>query len=284
MSYVISRNAPAPLYPTGDVRNEYGWLDVQSGLVKILQGYAVMIGGLMFCAFLIVVSVLQIVRTENTRVPLGALWCFYFGIGLPMVIFPFGYGLIAIGKWRCLMNAPERFHCRWLMFACMVCLLMGPAINITANFTGLQTAPALKRGPMGFQQMKFTKLGAGMQIAGGVIGFGSLVLFVLFLRGIARCFQSEVRIRLADAYLAFLFALVGASAYAAYKIEQFAAKPLLLAGLGAGWVLVFVGYLLLIMVIRGCIAQGRASMRSPLDPVSDGVPVSTPLERAWPVV
>jgi hypothetical protein len=291
MSYALARRTPAPLYPAGDVRWEYGWLDVQSGLVKMLQGYAVLIGGLAFCVFLIVCSVVQIGRAP-AKLPMGSLWLFYFGISLPLVIMPLGYGLIVMGKWRCLMNAPERFHCRWLMFACMACLLMGPAINITSSLTGLQTAPELKRGPEGFRQMKFTRLGAGMQIASGVLGLGSLVLFVLFLRAIAKCFEARAQLWLTSLYLAFLLTLVGASVYAGFKIDYFLNRPLLLVGLGAAWLVVFLGYLLLIVIVRGCIAHGLSSMRSPLDPVTNNRPASGPasapaaaaLERAWPVV
>jgi hypothetical protein len=152
--------------------------------------------------------------------------------------------------------------------------------------TGLQTAPELKRGPEGFRQMKFTTFGAGMQIASGVIGFGSLVLFVLFLRAIAKCFEAHSRIWLADAYLTFLAALVGASVFAGFKIEQFLNKPFLLIALGAAWLVAFLGYLSLIIIVRGCISRGLASMRSPLDPgsVSQSGPTTAALERAWPVV
>jgi hypothetical protein len=283
MSYALPRRAPAPLYPT-DVRFEYGWLDVQSGLVKILQGYAVLIGGLAFCGFLIVCSVVQIGHAARARLPVSSLWLFYLGIGLPAVFVPLGYGMIAIGKWRCLMNAPERFHCRWLMFACMACLLMGPAINITASVTGLKTAPELKRGPEGFRQMKFTPLGAGMQIASGVISFGSLVLFVLFLRGIAKCFEAHARVSLTTLYLVFLAALVVASVYVGFRIDRYMNQPIVLVGLGVGWLAVFLGYLFLIMVIRGCIAAGVAKMRSPLDPVPQSNSASALAGRAWPVV
>jgi hypothetical protein len=284
MNYAIQRKAPAPLYPTGDVRFEYGWLDVQSGLMKILQGYAVLIFGLGFCALLIVASVVQIIQMPRVKIPLSALWLFYFGIGLPMVIAPLGYGLIAIGKWRCLMNAPERFHCRWLMFGCMACLLMGPAINITSSVTGLQTAPELKRGPEGFRQMKFTQLGAGLQIASGIIAFGSLILFVLFLRGCAKCFENRARIWLTNLYLAFLVALIGASVYVGFRIDHYFNKPLVLIGLGAGWLLVFLGYLVLILIIRSGIACGLQSVRSPLDAAQKNSPSAAALERAWPAV
>jgi hypothetical protein len=272
------------MYPTGDVRWEYGWLDVQSGFGKILQGYAVLLGGLGFCSFLVVASVVNLIKVgAGGKLPLGSLWLFYFGIGLPTVIIPLGYGLVAIGKWRCLMNAPERFHCRWLMFACMACLLMGPAINLTASFTGLQTPPELKRGPEGFKQMKFTALGGAMQIASGVIGFGSLVLFVLFLRAVARCFRDQLRVWLANLYLIFLGGLVASSVYVGFHITQYINKPVILASLGGGWVLVFLGYLFLIMAMRSCIARGLASMRSPLDPTL-AFPGAPGPERAWPVV
>jgi hypothetical protein len=284
MSYALPRRAPAPLYPAGDVRFEYGWLDIQSGFAKILQGYAVLIVGLGFCAFLVVASVVKIINVgAGGKLPLGSLWLFYLGIGLPTVIIPIGYGLIAVGKWRCLMSAPERFHCRWLMFACMACLLMGPAINLTSSFTGLQTAPELKRGPEGFRQMKFTALGGALQIASAIIGFGSLVLFVLFLRAVARCFEDQTRIWLANLYLIFFGGLMAATVYVGFRITLYMDKPVILMALGAGWLLVFLGYLFLVMTMRSCIRQGLAGMRSPFDAELDA-PSATGPERAWPVV
>jgi len=275
------------LYPEGDTaRFEYGWLDVQSGFAKILQGYAVLIGGLGFCAFLIVASVTQIAHlTPAVKMPLGSLWLFYLGIGLSAVIAPVGYGLIAVGKWRCLMSAPERFHCRWLMFACMSCVLMGPALNLTSSFTGLQTAPELKGGPEGFKKVEFTKLGGAMQIASGILALGSLVLFVLFLRGIARCFEDRERIQLNNLYLVVLTAIVAASVYAGFHVTEIInIKPDVLAVLGVGWLLAFVGHVFLIMSMKTCIRNGLARMRAPLDPVLSSGSATAASERAWPMV
>jgi len=287
MSYAVSRRTPPPLYPGGDTaRFEYGWLDVQSGFAKILQGYAVLIGGLGFCVFLIVASVMQISHVKpQANIPVGSLWLFYLGIGLSTVIFPVGYGLIAVGKWRCLMNAPERFHCRWLMFACMACVLMGPALNLTSSFTGLQTAPELKGGPEGFKKVEFTTLGGALQLASAILALGSLVLFVLFLRGIARCFEDQACIRLNDLYLTFLAALAAASVHSGFNVmEIISTKPIILAVLGVGWLLAFVGYVFLIMNMRACIRNGLASMRAPLDPVLSSGSATAASERVWPMV
>jgi hypothetical protein len=282
MSYALRREPP-PIYPVADPRSEFGWQDVKSALGKILQGYAVLIGGLMFCVLLIVVSVVQIFSGPLSKPPLGALWFFYLGLGLMSVFSILGYGMIAVGKWRCLLSAPERFHCRWLMFTCMACLVMGPAINIAACTTGLDRAPALKGGPAGFQQVKFSRLGAGMQIVSGVAGFASLVLFVFFLRGVAQCFNDRVQILLTNAYLAYLAFLTAATAYAALLPWAVILNPILLLSLAGGWLMVFLGYLTLIVLARGSISRGLAGLRSPLAPML--APETTaPAARAWPVI
>jgi hypothetical protein len=285
MSYAVVRNIP-PQSPEADVRGEYGWLDVKSGLAKILQGYAVLIGGLSFCAFLVAASTVQLIKAGDGKLPLGALWFFYLGLGLTTLLGPLGYGMIAMGKFRCLMNAPERFHCRWLMFACMACLLMGPALNVTASFTGLSKAPELKRGPEGFRNVEFTKLGGAMQAVSGVIGLGSLVLFVLFLRAVARCFEDELQVALANLYLGITAFVAAGTLSLGFGAWHVLIKPPVLIGLATIWFLLFLGYLYLIMTTRGCIARGLAKLRTPLEGPPPAATTQTPAApaRAWPVV
>src|SRR5262249_57290076 len=41
---------------------------------------------------------------------------------------------IVRGKWLCLMSAPERYHAKWLMFGSILCILVGPTLNIASAF------------------------------------------------------------------------------------------------------------------------------------------------------
>ncbi len=278
MSYALTKTDPT-LYPAQGLSSEFGWQDVQRGLGKILQGYAVLFGGAIFCFGMIALAVLKMTQGHVGKVTLEVLWLFYLGLGLSMVIFPVGYGLLALGHWRCLMHAPERFHSKWLMFACMTCLLMGPALNVTACTTGFQRAPEIKGGPDGFKKMKFTNLGLGMQISSLVISYASLVFFTLFLRSVARCFEDWGRVRLVNLYIVYLVLLAGATVFVVFLNSHLLREPPMLISLAGAWFLVFPAYLFLILSARNCISRGLTQMPVPLEPIRQ-----TPAPMVWPTI
>src|SRR5205807_1482356 len=65
------------------------------------------------------------------------------GFGVMGVAGMLSYAWIMVGKWRCLMNAPERHNAKWLMFAAMTCLGMSPALTgVGASLGGATTVEA----------------------------------------------------------------------------------------------------------------------------------------------
>jgi hypothetical protein len=187
-------------------------------------------------------------------------------LALTSLISMTGYGFIVAGKWRCLMNAPERRGSRWLIFACITCLLMGPALNVAAGLMGLKRAPDIRRGPDGIMRAQFTEFGTGMIIAGAVVGLSSYALFILFLRAVAQCFDDKARTDFITTFLVLATLMAGATLYVVIKAQHLLARPPIVYGLLGGWAILFLGYLSLIVSIRNCIGRGMGELRSPLDP------------------
>jgi hypothetical protein len=249
------------------LRSEFGWKEVESGLGRILLGYSALIGGLLLCFGLVGISVYYMLKypTTASNPNLGYLWLFYLGLGLTGLVCPIAYVIILMGKVRCALSAPERHGARWLIFACLTCILMGPALNVGACVTGMKERPDIRRGPGGFARIRFSKTGLGMQVASSIIGLASLLFFVLFLRAVGQCFLDRGRILLVNSYLFFLMLLVAGILYVALADRKLLFKPAVVLGLGGGLVLGFFWYLFLVATFRTCISNGLAQIRPPLE-------------------
>jgi hypothetical protein len=249
------------------LRMEFGWREVSSGLGRILLGNFIVIGGTALCVGLVVYAIFNMAggKAQDQVPKLGYVWAFYIGFSALSLVWLFGYGMIVTGQWRCLMNAPERRGAKWLMFACMTGLLMGPALNVAAGATGLDKGPDYRRGPAGFVRVKFSPTARKMQTASGVLGFSSYIFFILFLRAVARCFEDRARLAHVTFYLLVSSVLIAATLYVAMADPKLLTNPQVLLGLGVGWVVAFIWYLCLVGVMRSCIAQGMSQVRSPLD-------------------
>src|SRR5262249_39010631 len=182
---------------------ELGWTEVRRGLGLILRGYFLIIGGAILLG-LAVAAVLMLDPKDRAKIPwqvreVGP----FLGLALFGIICLYSYGCIIVGHWRCLMNVPERCGARWLMFGCLTCILAGPALNFAAGFTGVQTQPKIERGLDGIKDVKYTTEGLVMQIGSVGVAILGNVLFILFLRAVARCFEDETRVLIVNLYLVF---------------------------------------------------------------------------------
>lgn len=271
MSYAIY-DQERPLSTNDHLRQELGWSEVRSGLGRILLGYLIIVGGSILAGGLIAVAIVHMIKTAGAARPgqgpknldIGFLWIFYLGLGAMCLITLFGYASILIGHWRCLINVPERKGARWLLFASITCLLMGPALNLAAGFS-MEKGVEFRKGPEGFAELRFTAFAQKLQIAGAVTGMGSLVCFMLFLRASALCFDDYSRAAQVVAYLIYLGLLFVGSFYAAYGRIPPAKLIPVLVGLGVGSLISFIWYLCLIAGIRNCISEGLKQIKSPLD-------------------
>ncbi len=256
---------------------EFGWHDVTRGLSRILIGYAVLFGGCLLAAGMVGYAVYSILHDPKARtVSVANLWLFYGGLGILSIISLISYGIIISGKLICTLNTSERHGAKWLMFACMTCLLMGPALNFVSFRLGLQEPPEFKRGPLGFQKMRMSAGGARLQIASAVFALSSVVCFMLFLRAVAQCFEDHGRVMHVNLFLAFLALLVAAVLYLGFARRDLLLRPQVLAALGGAWLAAFLWHVGLIVSTRTCIMNGMASIRSPLEAEPDYVPSQYP--------
>lgn len=271
MSYAIC-DQERPLSTNDHLRRELGWSEVRSGLGRILFGYLIIIGGSMLAGGLIAVAVIHMIKTVGAARPgqgpknldLGFLWIFYLGLGAMCLITLFGYASILIGHWRCLINVPERKGARWLLFASITCLLMGPALNFVAGFS-MEKGVEFRKGPGGFAELRFTAFAQKLQIAGAVTGMGSLVCFMLFLRATALCFDDYSRAAHVVAYLIYLVLLFLGSLYVGFGSLPPTRLIPAIVGLSVGSVISFIWYMCIIASIRNCIAEGLKQVKSPLE-------------------
>jgi hypothetical protein len=176
------------------------------------------------------------------------------------------YGMVMAGKWRCLMGAPERRAAKWLMFTCMLCMLVGPMMNVAFSVfgAGADNFRAIKKGYDGVEDVKFESTGAILQLVGFAMSLSSTVLFVLFLRAVGSCFNSNVLVSAIHLYLLYLALLVGGTVQVSLMGPKTLMKPDILLALALGWLGFVVGYVVIIVATRICIFNGLNRVQSPL--------------------
>jgi hypothetical protein len=242
--------------PREHLQFELGWTEVRRGLGLILRGYFLIIGGAILLGAAIAI-VLMLDPKDRAKIPwqvreVGP----FLGLALFGIICLYAYGCIIVGHWRCLMNVPERRGARWLMFGCLTCILAGPALNFAAGFTGVQTQPKIERGLDGIKDIKYTTEGAVMQFGSLAIAILGNVLFILFLRAVARCFEDAGRVLVVNLYLGFTALLLAGTIFFPFARVDAGLFFRYALALGMGWVLNFFAYLAIVFIIRSGITSG----------------------------
>src|ERR1700722_7010943 len=116
-----------------------GWREVSKGLFSVLVGYV--LGILNTAAGLVLLWLTTGGFKKPPHLVTGDdLTLLLIGGGVLFLLSIFCSYLILRGKWRCMMNAPERGSAKGLMFASMICIFSGPAMNFASNFGGAPAA------------------------------------------------------------------------------------------------------------------------------------------------
>jgi hypothetical protein len=249
------------------LRTEYGWPEVGKGLNGILLGYAVGTAGVALGVAMLMYAMptdemKELIRGNSSTLELVSL----LTIGFILLSSLLSYAMILRGKWRCLMNAPERHAARWLIFACMLCMVLGPALNIITSVAGegAQNYKSLGKGRDGFAEVKFEGVGGILQVVGYVLSMVSTVLFILFLRAVTVCFESKAWQHLINVYVGYATLLIGTTVQMMLNPRAMMRTEVLLA-LFVGWVLSGIGYFTLIIGVRFLITTRLAQMRPILE-------------------
>lgn len=251
------------------LRLEHCWQDVAKALTKILVGHLLIIIGFAASGTLLVLFIISLTQKDQTKgMNLAFEAVCWIALGLLALCTLWGYGKILLGQWMCLKYAPERCGARWVMFACITFMLMGPTCNLICSFGGVKQAADFRHGPRDFKMPKFDPSVRNMQIGCTAISLISYVLFMIFLRSVARCFGDTGRATHVLIFLLVQGLLLAATVFVVYDLitqpKPFF-EPDTLAALGIGWALSGFWYLYLILSIRLCIGEGMKMMQSPLE-------------------
>ncbi|MCI0639475.1 MAG: hypothetical protein L0Y72_15735 [Gemmataceae bacterium] len=265
------------------LRSEPGWEDVASGLGKILLGHGIWFAGTMFAVLLILMPFIESAFKLNfNRISLVHMWLFYAGLGILSIVAIFSYGMILGGLWKCLLKAPERRGCRFLMFTCMTCMAMCPVLSIVSWAGGIHHGPNLDQGVAGLRQVRYTQLGLVLQLASAGVSMLFTGSFALFLRGTSQCMYSGKHVDRANLFLAFFVPLTIASVWVGMKVETdlekigTLIKPLMYVGIG--WIVCLILWMSLVFSVRSCILKTLERVRNPID--YSGMSHGNPLQRA----
>lgn len=247
------------------LRLEPGWREVAAGIGRIFMSYVVVIVGAVLTAGMVALCLTDMLGKTGGKSPLLVIWVFFLSLMAFGLVCLFSYGLLLVGLWRCLMNASERHAARWLMFGCITCMVMGPVMNFTFGLTGMEQGPTLSQGPDGFAKIRFSTSAIVLQAASSLIGVAGHVLFLLFLRAAALCFNDHGRANHVTVYVVFWLAITFGPALLAFADLDLLLRPEVLCLLVLAWVLSFFWYLYLLLTMYACISSGISNLPSPLE-------------------
>jgi hypothetical protein len=272
------------LYATraeGEMLAETGWEEVSKGLLRILFAHLLLIGTIALFIFVLVFVGTEVDLANPGNKVTSLLVVAMVGSALVFGMALISAGMIVYGQWRCLMFAPERGGAKLLMFGVLFCTITGPALSTSFALSqwGTPPAPAIKQRKVtatdaAMQRAEFYRDNLTAQTTSGYVelacvGLGALanLMFILFLRAVASCWDDRLRVLMVDLYLGFVLLLYGAGVYLFLCNPQLILQePQYLLLLGVGWVVGFVWYLFLLLLISTGILYGVANKRSPLDP------------------
>jgi hypothetical protein len=266
MSYAVTPDDPGYV-DVLQLRVESGWYEVANGLTRMLLGNLIIMGSWFVGVGLFVLAFFGIPGKNDKLINdvYFEVTC-YGAVALILLGSSWGYGMIVLGQWKCLKNASERHGCRWLIFSSMTCVLMGPTLNIGCSWGGVKNQPNFQRGARNFKMVEFSQSTRYLQMASSGITMTSVLLFVLFLRAVARCFGDTARVFRVNLYLVFMGLLLGGSIYVGYNRPDLLFRNEIALGILGGWVLSGLWFLYLLLTVRLCIADGMHYLKSPLDP------------------
>jgi hypothetical protein len=259
---------------------ETGWPEVANGLAKVLFGNILAIVAVVLFVWMLLslADMNKMMKAASSKVEWRSI-ALYLGSAIFALTMLYSYVQIFVGQWRC-MHAPERNWAKTFMFACMLCLISVPILSFIAGWTGgMEAVVSLRPNHRG----KLIPISEYLQLASNFLNLVGSILFILFLRAVASCWDDKVTVWGANLYLVFTGAILAASLYIAFggmeldfdnkelsrQLNRGNYKVLLnsaiilwlgLASLGS-----YLWYLWLLLSVRRTILRGVANQRSPLE-------------------
>jgi hypothetical protein len=248
---------------------EFGWDEVHRGLGQILVGQVIWV----VCA-LLGALLCSILSTEPGPRPFHVPTDFksdfrLYWLVITGLIAAVGYRYLLAGKWRCLLNAPERNGLRWIMFACITGIATAPIFHTTAFLTsGLPNGDRQAHDVVYMKKANLNTTQAALHLAGtGAVLLSSAAL-LLFLRTAGKCFSAGVLVFLVDLTLFALLPLAAVTLAIFFDERLVAKSPSLLIGLEFSWLGWVALYFILNLCIRHCIMTTPNQVEPPSEVVA----------------
>lgn len=185
------------------------------------------------------------------------------GLALLAIAALVGGGLILLGRWLCLTNAPQRHGAKELMFTCLLASVVGLTLLAAAHYLGGARNYALfHRGPDSLELHDFLRSSGTLQLLGLALLLGSSILFSRFLHGAARYFEDAPRARRLDGYFVILCFMLGGTGGVFLFPRGSEHRATALAVAAGCWLLCFLANFYLVADARRGIAAALARRRS----------------------
>jgi hypothetical protein len=279
---LMTQSLLPPTPEDAELAAETGWPDVSRAIMRILYGHLLSIALFAELIILVVYVATQPAGKPSAKGPNQAQLRLEIMAIIGLAIFGFGqlWSIVMIirGQWACLLRSPERCYAKWLMFGCILFILVSPTAGFFSGFLAATDAPPKKKAAS--DQETFTEVirsfedykeqshlattSGLLQLASTVISLMSSFLFILYLRAVGRCWESDVCVILVDLYLVFVGILVVSAIALPIFAPTVLAQAMVIMALIGGAVLAFFWYLFLLFLVSMTISSGLANKKHAL--------------------
>jgi len=243
--------------PSTECSPEFGWDEVHRGLGQIVIGQVIW-GA---CGLLTVLLGWLLSPAVGPAHPFHVQSDFkdevkLIGLVIIGMITAVGYRFSIAGKWRCLLNAPERNGLRWVMFACITGIVTAPIFHTTAYLTSGPVHGDLQEHDVVYlKKVKLNSTQAALQLAGAGSVLLSSVALLVFFRRTAHLFSAFKLMHVVDLTLLALIPLLGISLAVFFDPHVVSRHPVVLTGIEFSWLTWAILHLLLNLRTRSCIEK-----------------------------
>jgi hypothetical protein len=236
---------------------ESGWRQIRTGLLIVAIGYGVLILGSITSGALIRLAISgKYLPSPGEEEDLQKVFTWLTASAL-VVTAVCSYSLVMLGQFRCMMYAPPRHCAREVMYVCCQCLLVAAVLNgLGVYLDEGKTFAALQDGWHGVRRPNPWSVANLMHLASFVLGVISTLVFSLYLRKVAECFDDSRGAKAVDLNLVFMGLIIGGSAGACLCMGGLKLKGVTLVWPAAAWLLCLIWHLWLVLRIRRCVYDG----------------------------
>lgn len=279
---LMTQSLLPPTPEDAELAAETGWPDVARAIMRILFGHLLSIALFGELIILVAYIAMQPVGKPSAKGPTPAQLRLEIMAIIGLAVFGFGQMasivMIVRGQWACLLRSPERCYAKWLMFGCILFILVSPTAGFFSGFLAATDPPQKKKKAndqetftdviRSFEDYKdqshLTTTSGLLQLASVAISLMSSLLFILYLRAVGRCWESDACVIAVDLYLIFVGILVASVIGLPLLAPGMLAKALVILALIGGAVLAFLWYLFLLFLVSTTISCGLASRKPAL--------------------